>query len=766
MIMYEALAEALQIPDATGTEKQAAAASMCTYYKNKDVITSTRFETMTGGVDKINSKLWKDWFGKEIAGVTPRMVAADYAAFHFYEAEVVKAKYDYRMWINYTALGGSEFQGGWANYLFESPGRASAAEKQQVMALAGAMNNAILKSHGATIDIQTDSKSMPIFFNENMILIFGGFSLPDFIVRGLMPYILLLYLFVIQGLIVFEKEAHLRDMMVMSGLKMSVYWFVQFIFYFIQYMVMIAILWFAGIAVGLKTFTMHDPGLLLLFFVVWGILLILFSFLCTTFFSSPRTATAVCFLGMEIAVECGLQLIDILVNQPGSTEAQYLPYMWFPPMVMIRGMLWLATAAVFNTKITFQNWTKVGDGVLPKVFLWMLGEIIMCIILLPIFESYCPTGGGTSRRRIGRGKGPEALADLEDKNEPADVREERNRTEKGDSNGDQMVRTLNLRKTFNGGKKVAVKNLSFSVNKSECFGLLGHNGAGKSTTINMLCGLFGPTSGNAIVNGHRLSDSMGEIHKVMGVCPQDNVLWNDLTAAEHLKFYARLRGVKPKDLKRAVGTALASVNLHKWANVASGKFSGGMKRRLSVAIAIVGNPRIVYLDEPSTGLDPASRRKLWGVISSAKANKAVLLTTHSMEEAEVLCDRIGIMSEGVMKCLDIPAKLKQRYGDGYKLSIHTKDRSNEMAQRVVAFVSRVCPDATLLNEPMGGTSDYELPKGSIKISDIYLEVDKMIDTLGILDWGITETTMEEVFLKVSNMDDPRKTAKGGKVSAP
>jgi len=233
------------------------------------------------------------------------------------------------------------------------------------------------------------------------------------------------------------------------------------------------------------------------------------------------------------------------------------------------------------------------------------------------------------------------------------------------------------------------------------------------------------------------------------------VLWNDLTAAEHLRFYARLRSVSPRHLDKAVGTALAEVNLHKWANVLSGKFSGGMKRRLSVACAMVGNPRIVYLDEPSTGLDPASRRKLWGVISAAKANKAVLLTTHSMEEAEVLCDRIGIMSEGVMKCLDIPAKLKQRYGEGYKLSIHTSDRSKEMSDKVIAFVARVCPDAHLLNDPMGGTSDFELPRDSIKISEIYLEVDKMTETLNILDWGITETTMEEVFLKVSHLDDPR-----------
>ena len=286
-----------------------------------------------------------------------------------------------------------------------------------------------------------------------------------------------------------------------------------------------------------------------------------------------------------------------------------------------------------------------------KSIMWMIGETFVCILLLYYFENVCPTGGGSTQHPLfcllrrpsedinktgesdeaagnGSGSGVELrgtaldgvrpktppgvppgfvgrvrtrtrTADVEDGvGEPADVEAERRRAEAGGP--DIMMRTLKLRKVFPGAK-VAVKSLSFTVNRNECFGLLGHNGAGKSTTINMLCGLFGPSSGTAIVDGYRITDEMPQIHKIMGVCPQDNVLWNELTAAEHLKFYARLRAVAPKDLRRAVGTALAAVNLHKWANVQSGRFSGGMKRRLSVACSLVGNPRIIYLDEPSTG---------------------------------------------------------------------------------------------------------------------------------------------------------------------
>ena len=251
--------------------------------------------------------------------------------------------------------------------------------------------------------------------------------------------------------------------------------------------------------------------MLFLFFFVWGNLLVVFSLLITTLFSTPRTATAVCFLMMMIIVQCGSTLLStfsstvqhhsqlrsiccsavtfhatlplplgIIINQPGATEDQYLPYMWFPPMAMMRGLLWLCTSAVFNTQITFANWNEVGDGVLPKVLKWMTGEIIVCVILLPIFEGFCPTGGAGSRR-VGGAKSGESAEDLEAGDEPTDVRAERVRAERGSTGNDDdmMIRTLNLRKTFAGGKKVAVENLSFAVNKNECFGLLGHNGAGK-----------------------------------------------------------------------------------------------------------------------------------------------------------------------------------------------------------------------------------------------------------------------------------------------
>ena len=226
---------------------------------------------------------------------------------------------------------------------------------------------------------------------------------------------------------------------------------------------------------------------------------------------------------------------------------------------------------------------------------------------------------------------------------------------------------FNMRKEFT-KEKVAVKHLNLGINNEECFGLLGHNGAGKTTTINMLTGLFSPSSGEAFVNDRNIKEDLLEVRREMGVCPQHDVLWDDLNAQEHLLFYGRLKGFWGAELNRMVTAAMESVQLgeHKWKLVK--EFSGGMKRRLSVACSLIGDPSVVYLDEPSTGLDPASKHRLWSVVQEAKKGKSIILTTHSMEEAEVLCDRIGIMADGFLQCIGTSSEMKLRFGDGYTLN--------------------------------------------------------------------------------------------------
>jgi ABC-type multidrug transport system ATPase subunit len=198
-----------------------------------------------------------------------------------------------------------------------------------------------------------------------------------------------------------------------------------------------------------------------------------------------------------------------------------------------------------------------------------------------------------------------------------------------------------------------------------------------------------------------------------------------------------------------VNKALVAVNLKEWGNVLSSRFSGGMKRRLSTACSLVGEPKVVYMDEPSTGLDPASRHRLWEVIAKSKGKNSILLTTHSMEEAEVLCERIGIMGGGSMLCLGTSHDLKSRFGAGYRLSIHLRNKSIEAAAAAQGVIVSLCPSAKLLNEPMGGILDFEVVRGDVKLSVVYGSIEARREALGILDWAITESTLEEVFLAVT-----------------
>jgi ABC-type multidrug transport system ATPase subunit len=240
---------------------------------------------------------------------------------------------------------------------------------------------------------------------------------------------------------------------------------------------------------------------------------------------------------------------------------------------------------------------------------------------------------------------------------------------------------------------------------------------------------------------------MPAIYSLMGVCPQDNLLWERLSAREHLMFYGRLKNLRGEQLKSAVDDALRSVNLLHGGvgDKQVRKYSGGMKRRLSVAISFIGDPLVVYLDEPSTGLDPASRQNLWSVVKQAKRDRGIILTTHSMEEASVLCDRLGIFVDGTLVCVGHPKALTSRYG-GYLVFTITTPPAEE--QQADALVRRLSPGARL-TYALGGTRKYELPTNDVTLPAVFDAMSAAKQQLTVLDWGIANATLEEVFIQLA-----------------
>jgi len=220
------------------------------------------------------------------------------------------------------------------------------------------------------------------------------------------------------------------------------------------------------------------------------------------------------------------------------------------------------------------------------------------------------------------------------------------------------IRVDGLRKQF--GDFVAVQGASFHVAEGENFGLLGPNGAGKSTLIRMLTTLLEPTSGTAQVAGHDVRREADAVRRAIGVIPQALTSDPDLTAAENLEFYAKLYSVPRSPRRRMVDELLASVDLLEWRERMVGTFSGGMRRRLEIARSLMHQPRVLFLDEPTTGLDPVTRLHMWDMIRRLKARTGVtlLLTTHYMEEADQLCDQIAIFDHGRVVAQGSPAHLK------------------------------------------------------------------------------------------------------------
>lgn len=218
-----------------------------------------------------------------------------------------------------------------------------------------------------------------------------------------------------------------------------------------------------------------------------------------------------------------------------------------------------------------------------------------------------------------------------------------------------VIRCDKLTKSF--GSLRAVNELSFEVTPGEILGFLGPNGAGKSTTIKMICGLLHPDSGDVLIEGKNLRKHPEIIHKI-GICPQENIFWPKLTGLEQLIFMANMHGVSGKEARSRAVKILDDLGLSAKARALSSKWSGGMKRRLNIALALIHNPDILVLDEPEAGLDPQSRLMVRDYIRSLTPDKTVLLTTHNMDEADRMSDRVAIIDTGEIVCLGQPKDLK------------------------------------------------------------------------------------------------------------
>jgi len=302
------------------------------------------------------------------------------------------------------------------------------------------------------------------------------------------------------------------------------------------------------------------------------------------------------------------------------------------------------------------------------------------------------------------------------------------------------IQTLALTKRFD--SLIAVNGIDLGIGKGELFSLLGPNGAGKTTTINMLCCLLKPTSGTASIMGYDIMKEPFRVKELIGVSPQDTVLSEHLNSWENLSLIGRVHGIGSKELKQRSEELLETVGLTNRAKDRVVKFSGGMKRRLNLIMALVHGPEILFLDEPTLGLDPQSRRAIWDYIAELKGKITILLTTHYLEEADVLSDRVGIIDEGKIVALGTPDELKKSISDTNTMIISAENLSAEAIDGL---------------RTKDRCAEVDSASGNFRVSGKELNFREIMDYLhsqGIVvrSAALEQPTLEDVFLQITGKE--------------
>jgi ABC-2 type transport system ATP-binding protein len=306
------------------------------------------------------------------------------------------------------------------------------------------------------------------------------------------------------------------------------------------------------------------------------------------------------------------------------------------------------------------------------------------------------------------------------------------------ADNDFAVQTLNLTRKF--GDLTAVDGIDLNIKKGELFALLGPNGAGKTTTIKMLCCLLKPTGGTARVMGYDILKQPFRVKDTIGTSPQETVLSNRLNPRENLELIGRIHGMAAAELATRSQELISTMGLGARAKDQVRKFSGGMKRRLSIIMALVHDPQVVFLDEPTLGLDPQARRAIWEYIIKLKKKKTILLTTHYMDEADFLADRIGIIDEGKIVALGTAHELKNSLLEKQTMVIQTPDLNPQALEKLRAKYAEVeaASDTLVVSHKQVGFQDIVnlLHESGVTVRSAYIK----------------EPTLDDVFLNITGKE--------------
>ncbi|KAJ3268310.1 ATP-binding cassette sub- A member 3, partial [Borealophlyctis nickersoniae] len=518
----------------------------------------------------------------------------------------------------------------------------------------------------------------------------------------------------------------------------------------------------ACVIVKYTFYTNTELGVLVLWWVAMGVSVIGLGFLGEVAWRSPRSGSmggAVLFVALAVAgMFINTKLWDL------STGVRNLLSL-LSPMAFIYANRVIANLEGQNKGLTFSNWNDDVNGLrFTTCFAMLLIDTLLYFCLAWYLSQIVPTATGVPRPWYfpftrsywtNPSTSSTAFTDTTYLGSDAPVVEPVH----GDVKAGISVR--GLCKTFkhpNSGKvQHAVRDLTVDAYEGETMVLLGKNGAGKTTLISMLTGLISPSAGTALIRNRPIQSARTAqtAFETLGVCPQHDVLWDTLTVRQHLNLFAGLKGVPITQVAATVADTITRCDLQEKADSYVSTLSGGQKRKLSVAIAYVGGSRVVILDEPTSGMDPLSRRAIWDVINRNKEGRTVILTTHFMDEAENLGDRIAIMAVGRLKAWGTSMFLKREFGVGYTLTIvkHDGAKASHIARLVTHFVENA-EQSTEAGAEVG----FKLPKEARgRFAQLLRALDGVEGRqVGVKTYGLSVTSLEEVFIRIALRADEKE----------
>ncbi|MBZ3873798.1 ATP-binding cassette sub-family A member 13 [Sciurus carolinensis] len=564
--------------------------------------------------------------------------------------------------------------------------------------------------------------------------------------------------------LVYEREIQIEEYLRMMGVHPTTY----FLAWFLENVAMLT-LSSVALAIILKTsgiFTYSNAFIIFLFLLDFGVSVVMLSYFLSAFFSQANTAALCTSLAYMISFLPYIVLL-VLHNQLSFVIQTFLCLL--STTAFGQGVFFITFLEGQEAGIQWNNmyrapepggmtfgwvcWMILFDSSLYFLCGWYFSNLIPGTFGLkkpwyfPFTLSYWKNICGLvekQRRSL--------CSSLFFFNENFGNQGPSQRSREGEIEGGPPGVTLLSVTKEHEGHKVAVQDLTLTFHRGQITALLGTNGAGKTTIISMLTGLYPPTSGAIIINGKNLQTDSSRVRTELGVCPQQDVLFANLTVREHLLLFASIKAPEwtKKELQQQVNKTLKDVGLIQHQHKQTQTLSGGLRRKLSIGIAFMGTSRTVVLDEPTSGVDPCSRRSLWDILLKYREGRTIIFTTHHLDEAEMLSDRVAVLQQGRLRCCGPPVCLTEAYGQGLNLTLTKQVSVPELYDpkdlaHVTSLIQLYVPQA-FLKDSSESELTFAIPKDADKacFRELFEALDQNLEQLHLTGYGISDTTLEEV----------------------